>query len=96
MCRVELLSFFLFHLSYFACFVCLCYHVVNKVEYIIQKLSENVAPSPVLPPEGGRGVFYTGSKFVKLYASDSKPSASALYSAVEMMSRTKPETLQKH
>jgi len=38
MCRVELLSFFLFHLSYFClfCLLLLPYYVVNQVEYIKQ------------------------------------------------------------
>jgi len=42
---MELLSFFLFHLSYFClfCLLVLPYYVVNKVEYIIELMSfENV------------------------------------------------------
>ena len=39
MCRVELLSFFLFHLSYFCLFRLLVLpYVVNKVESIYYKL----------------------------------------------------------
>jgi len=42
-CRVELSTFFLFHLSYFCLLfrlLVLPYYVVNKVEYIIIGLSK--------------------------------------------------------